>query len=100
MVFLRNKWTSSRTSVAARFSIIGKSNLSDKINAITSKQQLCQFNCMDVPHRRLTKRIEKRLDRNYSRILRAKFYKSWKQHHTKMQLHGHLNPISKTIQIS
>ena len=47
----------------------------------------------------LTKRMEKKLDINYTRMLRAILYKSWRQHPTKQQLYGHLPPISKTIQV-
>ena len=47
----------------------------------------------------LTKCIEKKLDRNYTRMLWTTWNKSWKQHPTKQQLYGHLPPISKTIQI-
>ena len=46
----------------------------------------------------LTKRLEKKLDGNYTRMLRAILYKSWRQHPTKHQLYGHLPPITKTIQ--
>ena len=48
----------------------------------------------------LTKRMEKKLDGNYTRMLRAILNKSWSQHTTKQQLYGHLPPISKTIQVS
>ena len=47
----------------------------------------------------LTKRLEKRLDGNYTRMLRAILNKSWKQHPTKQQLYGHLPPITKTIKV-
>ena len=47
----------------------------------------------------LTKRIEKKPDSNYTRILRVILNKSWRQHPTKKQLYGHLPPITKTIQI-
>ena len=47
----------------------------------------------------LTKRLEKKLDENYTRMLRAKLNKSWLQHPTRHQLYGHLPPITKTIQI-
>ena len=43
--------------------------------------------------------MEKRLDGNYTRILRAILNKSWKQHPTKQPLSGHLPPTKKTIQI-
>ena len=47
----------------------------------------------------LTKRIEKKLDSNCTRMLLAILNKSWKQHPTKKQLYSHLPPILKTIQI-
>ena len=46
----------------------------------------------------LTKRLEKKLDGNYSRMLRAILNKSWRQHPTRHQLYVHLPPITKTIQ--
>ena len=46
----------------------------------------------------LTKRLEKKLDGNYTRMLRAILNKSWQQHPTRHQLYGHLPPIMKTIQ--
>ena len=46
----------------------------------------------------LTKRLEKKLDGNYTRMLRAILNKSWQQHSTKHQLYGYLPPITKTIQ--
>ena len=47
----------------------------------------------------LTKRLEKKLDGNYTRMLRAIFNRSWRQHPTRHQLYGHLPPITKTIQV-
>ena len=47
----------------------------------------------------LTKRLEKKLDGNYTRMLRAILNKSWRQHLTRYQLYGHLPPITKTIQV-
>ena len=47
----------------------------------------------------LTKRIEKKLDGNYTRMLQAILNKSWRQHSTKPQLYGHLPPITKTIKV-
>ena len=47
----------------------------------------------------LTKRLEKKLDGNYTRMLRAIMNKSWQQHPTRHQLYGHLPPITKTIQV-
>ena len=47
----------------------------------------------------LTKRLKKKLDGNYTRMLRAILNKSWQQHPTRHQLYGHLPPITKTIQV-
>ena len=46
----------------------------------------------------LTKWLEKKLDGNYTRMLRAILNKSCRQHPTRHQLYGHLPPIMKTIQ--
>ena len=45
----------------------------------------------------LTKRLEKKPDGNYKRMLRAILNKSWRQHPTIDQLYGHQPPITKTI---
>ena len=47
----------------------------------------------------LTKRMEKKLDGNYTRMLQAILNKSWRQHPAKQHLFGHRLPISKTIKI-
>ena len=47
----------------------------------------------------LTKRLEKKLDGNYTRMLRAILNKSWRQQPTRHQLYGHLLPITKTMQV-
>ena len=47
----------------------------------------------------LTKWLEKKLDGNYTRMLRAILNKSWRQQPTRHQLYGHLPPITETIQV-
>ena len=47
----------------------------------------------------LTKRMEKRFDSNYARMLRAILNKSRGQHPTKQQLYGHQPSITKTIKV-
>ena len=47
----------------------------------------------------LTKRMKKKLDGKYTKMLRAILNKSWRQHPTEQQLYGHLPPITKTIQV-
>ena len=45
------------------------------------------------------KRLEKKLDGNFKRILRIILNKSWRQHPAKHQLYGPLPPITKTIKV-
>ena len=47
----------------------------------------------------LTKRIVKKLDGNYTRMLWAMLNKSWRQHPTKKQLYGHLLPSWKLLKL-
>ena len=47
----------------------------------------------------LSKRLEKKQDGNYTRMLRAILNMSWRQHLTSHQVYGHLPPITKTIQV-
>ena len=47
----------------------------------------------------LTKRLKKKLDGNYTRMVRAILDKTWRQHPVRHQLYGHLPPITKTIQV-
>ena len=47
----------------------------------------------------LTKRLKKKLDGNYTRILTVILNKSWRQHPTRHQLYSHLPPITKTKQV-
>ena len=47
----------------------------------------------------LTKRLEKKLDGNYTRMLREILNKCWRQHPTKHQLYAHRPPITKTIHV-
>ena len=43
--------------------------------------------------------IEKKLNKNYTRMLHALLKKSWKQHPTKQQMCGYLALISQTIPV-
>ena len=47
----------------------------------------------------LTKQLKKKLDGNYTRMLRAILNESWWQHPTRHQLYSHLTPVMKTIQV-
>ena len=47
----------------------------------------------------LAKRMEKKLDGNYARMLRAILNKSWSRHPTKQQLYSYRPPTTKTIRV-
>ena len=47
----------------------------------------------------LTKWLEKKLNGNYARMLRAILNETWRQHPTKHQLYGHPPPSTKIIQV-
>ena len=81
-----------------RLSIIWKSNLTDKIKRSFFQAAVVSILLYGCTTWTLTKRLEKKLDGNYTRMLRAILNKSWRQHPTRHQLYGHLPPITKTIQ--
>ena len=95
---IETRLTKAWTAIS-RLSIIWKSDLTDKMKrsffqaAVTS---ILLYGCTTLT---LTKRLEKKLDGNYTRMLRAILNKSWRQHPTRHQLYGHLPPITKTIQV-
>ena len=82
-----------------RLSIIWKSDLTDKMKRSFFQATVVSILLYGCITWMLTKRLEKKLDGNYTRMLRAIFNKSWRQHPTRHQLYGHLPPITKTIQV-
>ena len=78
-------------------SVIWKSDLTDKMKLSFFQAAIVSILLYGCTAWTLTKRIEKKLDSNYTRMLRAILNKSWRQHPTKQQLYGHLPPIMKTI---
>ena len=82
-----------------RLSIIWKSDLTDKMKRSFFQAAVVSILLYGCTTWTLTKRLERRLDGNYTRTLRAVLNKSWRQHPTRLQLYGHLPPITKTIQV-
>ena len=80
-------------------SVIWKSNLTDKMKRGFFQAAVVSILLYGCTTWTLTKRMEKKLVGNYTRMLRAILNKSWRQHPTKQQLYGHLPPITKTIQV-
>ena len=82
-----------------RLSIIWKSDLTDEMKRSFFQAAVVSILLYGCTTWTLTKRLEKKLDGNYTRMLRAILNKSWRQHPTRHQLYGHLPPITKTIQV-
>ena len=80
-------------------SIIWKSNLTDKMKRSFFQAAVTSILLYGSTTWTLTKRLEKNLDGNCTRMLRAILNKSWRQHPTRHQLYGHLLPITKTIRV-
>ena len=79
-------------------SIIWKSNLTDKMKRNFFQAAVVSIILYRCTTWMLTKRLEKKLDGNYTRMLRAILNKSWQHDPTRHKLYGHLPPITKTIQ--
>ena len=82
-----------------RLSIIWKSELTDKMIRIFFQAAVVSILLYGCTTWTLMKRMEKKLDGNYTRMLRAILNKSWRHHPTRHQLYGHLPPITKIIQV-
>ena len=82
-----------------KLSIIWKSNLTNKMKHSFFQAVVMSILLYGCTTWTLTKRLEKKLDGNYTRMLRAILNKSRRQHSTRNQLYSHLPPITKTIQV-
>ena len=82
-----------------RLSIIWKSDLTDKMKCSFFQAAVISILLYGCTIWTLTKRLEKKLDGNYTRMLWAILNNSWQQHPTGHQLYGHLPLIMKTIQV-
>ena len=82
-----------------RLSIIWKSDLTDKMKRSFFQAAVVTILLYGCTTWTLTKWLEKKLNGNYARMLRAIMNKSWPQHPTRHQLYGHLAPVTKTIQV-
>ena len=90
---LTKAWT-----VIDRLSIIWKSDLTDKMKRSFFQAAVVSILLYGCTTWTITKRLKKKLDGNYTRMMRAILNKSRRQHPTRHQLHGHLPPNTKTIQ--
>ena len=79
-----------------RLSVIGMSELTDKMKYSFFQAAVMSILLYGCTTWTVTKRMEKKLYGNFTRMLGAILNKSWRQHPTK---HGHLPPIIKTIKV-
>ena len=96
--YIETRLTKAWTAID-RLSIIWKSDLTDKMKRSFFQVAVVSILLYGCTMWTLTKWLEKKLDGNYTRLLRAILNKSWRQHPKRHQLYGHLPPITKTIQV-
>ena len=82
-----------------RLSIIWKSDLTDKMKRSFFQAAVVLILLYGCTTWTLSKRLEKKLDGNYTKLLWAILNKSCWQHPTRHELYGHLPPITKTIHL-
>ena len=82
-----------------RLSVIWKSDLTDKMKRSFFQAAVVSILLYGCTTWTLTKLMEKKIDDNYTRMLREIMNKSWRQHPIKQQLYGHLPLVTKTIKI-
>ena len=82
-----------------RLSVIWKSDLTDKLKRSIFQAAVVSLLLYGCTTWILTKRMEEKLDGDYTRMSLTILNKSWMQHPTKQQRYGHLPPITKTIKV-
>ena len=80
-----------------RLSVEWKSDLTDKMKR--SFFQAAVVSILLYGWTSWTLTVAKKLDGNYTKVLQAILYKSWRQHPIKQQLYDHLPPVTKTIEV-
>ena len=92
-------WLTKAWTAINKLSVKWKSDLCDKMKRSFFQATVVSTLLYGCTTWTLTKQLYKKLDGNYTRILRAIVNESWKQHPTKHQLYGLLPPITKNIQV-
>ena len=92
-----NTWLAKAWTAIDRLSVIWKSYLSNKLKRSFFQAAVVSIVLYRCTTWTLIKRMEKKLDSNYIRMLQTVLNKTGWQHPTKQQLYGHLRPITKTI---
>ena len=92
-----NKRIAKAWTAIERLSVVWKSDLTDRLKRKFFQAVPISVLLYGSTTWTLTKRLEKKLDGTCTRMLRAALNRSWKQHPTKVQLYGHLSPITQII---
>ena len=92
-------WLTKAWIAIDKLSIIWKSDLTDKMKRRFFQAAVVSILLYGCTTWTLTKRLGKKLDGDYTRMLRAILNKSWRQYPKRHQLYGHMPPITKTIQV-
>ena len=92
-------WLTKAWTAIDKLSVIWKSDPTDKMKRSFFQAAVVSILLYGCTTGTLTKRLEKKLDGNYTRMLRAILNKSCRQHPTKHHLYGHLPSITKTIHL-
>ena len=92
-------WLTKAWRAIDNLSVIWTSDLTNKMKRSFSQLTVMSILLYGCTIWTLTKRKEKRLDGNYTRLLPAILNKSWRPHPTKNQLYDHLLAITKTIKV-
>ena len=92
-------WLAKAWTAIDKLSIIWKSDLTDKMKRSFFQATVVLILLYGCTTWTLTKRLEKKLDGDYTRMLQAILNQSCSQHPTRHQLYGHLPPITKTIKV-
>ena len=92
-------WIAKAWTAIESLSVIWKSDLTDKMKRSFFQAAIVSILLYGCTTWTLTKRLEKRLDGNYTRMLKAILNRSWRQHPKIQQLYGHQPPIKKTIKV-
>ena len=94
-----NTWLAKACTAIDRLLVIWTSDLIDKMKRSFFQAAVVSLLLYGCTTWTITKRMEKKLDWNYTRMLPAILNKFWWHHPTKQQLYGHLPPIRKTVQV-
>ena len=94
-----NTWLAKAWIAIDRLLVIWKSDLTHRMKRSFFQAAVVSIQLYGCTTWTLTKRMEKKLDGNHTRMLRAILNEFWGQYPTKQQLYGHQPPITKTIKV-